>query len=582
MKMHSFHLMVLAVGLALPAAGAPVGTITIPNPGGAPLVVPVNHAGPTGQLVEPEPPAASGFRPPILFAAPLPVGSGARALGQAGAFTAVADDATAASWNPAGLVQLEHPELSAVYRFSAREDTHHSQSAALETGQDRYMSSELNYLSVVYPFLLDGLNTVVSLNYQEAYDFTHEFTARFSGENSQRVDTVIRQTFTNTTTNHDPTALADIMVITEVVTDTESVIDQVLDSSLLAGVDFRQSGTIDAVSPALAFDITPRFSIGLAVNFHTDGASRGNPIESTMDADYQGTSDSIADITDTRNSTAIISWDGYFVGGDTDAPENRPVSGLVTNSFPPDVETNRRQDLYSVDGHYHEENRTEDFRGINATLGALWAANGKLTLGATVDLPWAGQGRQTKHIDHQFTTFNSNLVEVASNRIQETRTRDVEYTFPLYWSVGALWRWSDRLYTSIDASQTHWSSYSYKAEGEQRINPLNGEPYDSSSSDDCWSLRLGGEYLCMLSWTEIPLRGGLFWEQRPAIGTPDEYWGFSLGSGLSIGKEPYRAILDVAYIFEQGNNVMGSLLSDQSVHSDSTKHQLFCSAIWHF
>jgi hypothetical protein len=40
----------------------------------------------------------------INFAfSPNPVGSGARALGF-GAFIAVADDATAASWNPGGLV----------------------------------------------------------------------------------------------------------------------------------------------------------------------------------------------------------------------------------------------------------------------------------------------------------------------------------------------------------------------------------------------------------------------------------------------------------------------------------------------
>ena len=49
-----------------------------------------------------------------ISSSPNPVGSGARALGMGGAFIAVADDATAASWNPGGLIQLERPEISLV------------------------------------------------------------------------------------------------------------------------------------------------------------------------------------------------------------------------------------------------------------------------------------------------------------------------------------------------------------------------------------------------------------------------------------------------------------------------------------
>jgi len=41
-------------------------------------------------------------------------GAGARAAGFGGAFIGVADDATAISWNPAGLTQLIDPEASAV------------------------------------------------------------------------------------------------------------------------------------------------------------------------------------------------------------------------------------------------------------------------------------------------------------------------------------------------------------------------------------------------------------------------------------------------------------------------------------
>lgn len=47
-----------------------------------------------------------------IASSPNPVGSGARAVGMGSAFIAVADDATAASWNPAGLIQLDRPEMS--------------------------------------------------------------------------------------------------------------------------------------------------------------------------------------------------------------------------------------------------------------------------------------------------------------------------------------------------------------------------------------------------------------------------------------------------------------------------------------
>lgn len=45
----------------------------------------------------------------------LRMGAGARAIGMGGAFTAVADDATAAYWNPAGLVLIEHIEATFMY-----------------------------------------------------------------------------------------------------------------------------------------------------------------------------------------------------------------------------------------------------------------------------------------------------------------------------------------------------------------------------------------------------------------------------------------------------------------------------------
>src|SRR5437763_1120257 len=71
-------------------------------------------------------PVFAQFGSDVRFtSSPNPVGSGARAQGMGGAFIAVADDATAASWNPGGLIQLERPEFSVVGEaFSRREALH--------------------------------------------------------------------------------------------------------------------------------------------------------------------------------------------------------------------------------------------------------------------------------------------------------------------------------------------------------------------------------------------------------------------------------------------------------------------------
>ncbi len=115
------------------------------------------------------------------------------------------------------------------------------------------------------------------------------------------------------------------------------------------------------------------------------------------------------------------------------------------------------------------------------------------------------------------------------------------------------------------------------------MNPLDGSPYGEHRLDDCWAVRIGGEYLLLLPQSEIPLRGGVSWEQRPAIGAPDEFWGVSVGSGIAIGEEPGRVILDVAYMYTWGDNVLGSLVPGQTgLSTDVKKHQGYVSAIWQF
>lgn len=73
-----------------------------------------------------------------LDIAVLKAGVGARALGMGSSFTAIADNSDAPYWNPAGLSQIKHNEISAMQ-------------TKLSTDADHY------YVSYVTPFLYGGL-----------------------------------------------------------------------------------------------------------------------------------------------------------------------------------------------------------------------------------------------------------------------------------------------------------------------------------------------------------------------------------------------------------------------------------------
>ena len=160
---------------------------------------------------------------------PTPVGSGARAAGMADAFVAVADDATAASWNPAGLVQLERPEFSVVGAYNGMAeffwaDYHREFDSNQYT---EYLG--LNYLSAAYPLpvLVLGRSVCLSLSYQNKYDFSHDFTFdlnRGAATSSGRV------------------------------------------LNMFENYSFRREGGLGAITPAIAFEITRRISVGAAFN----------------------------------------------------------------------------------------------------------------------------------------------------------------------------------------------------------------------------------------------------------------------------------------------------------------------------
>lgn len=166
-----------------------------------------------------------------------PVGSGARALGMGGAFIAVADDATAASWNPGGLVQVERPELSVVGAASWRTEDN-SLALSDDAGDEHVTDVRLNYLSAALPFRLWERNWVVSLNWQHLYDFDREWSFGLSQSSSS----------------------------TDASTGTGADIRQ--------DVTLSQDGDLGAWGVALSGQLTPTLSVGITLNFWENGPYR--------------------------------------------------------------------------------------------------------------------------------------------------------------------------------------------------------------------------------------------------------------------------------------------------------------------
>jgi long-subunit fatty acid transport protein len=95
----------------------------------------------------------------------LTLGSGARAYGMGGAFLARADDATAASWNPAGLSYLRVPELSLV-GVSNSFDTERG-----VADYDRFDGRAIDFAAFTWPVGLGEVRGAVQISYQRALSF---------------------------------------------------------------------------------------------------------------------------------------------------------------------------------------------------------------------------------------------------------------------------------------------------------------------------------------------------------------------------------------------------------------------------
>ena len=101
----------------------------------------------------------------------LTLGSGARAYGMGGAFLARADDATAASWNPAGLSYLRQPEVTLVGVHNSFDTQRPSAENLLQQENDSFIGGAIDFAALTWPVAIGEVSGAVQVSYQRAISF---------------------------------------------------------------------------------------------------------------------------------------------------------------------------------------------------------------------------------------------------------------------------------------------------------------------------------------------------------------------------------------------------------------------------
>lgn len=411
---------------------------------------------------------------------PNPVGSGARALGMGGAFIAIADDATAASWNPGALIQLEKPEVSIVGGYVFRTEDNTFGDAPEANDEESVNFGTLNYLSAAYPFTAAGRNMIVSLNYQHLYDFNREWGFMLNSD--------------------DP-------VIT-------SPIDY----------DYEQDGALYALGLAYAVQIHPSFSMGVTLNYWGDAIQ-----DNEWEQKYRQR------------------W-------------NLDLGGILGYS------TTVKNDKYELDGW-------------NANLGFLWHLNSKLTIGGVLKTPFDADIDYTSTLETETVYPDQPDFNISTSSSPEFS--DEELSMPMSYGLGIAYRFSDAFTLAADIYRTHWDDFEFEYKDDQgdvhKSSPITGG--DAGDIDPTTWIRAGAEYLFIRGKYTIPVHAGIFYDPAPQKGSPDDIYGFSLGSGF-VWYDKFS--FDVAYQYRFGSDLGKDTITGAGFSQDLSEHTIYSSFVFYF
>jgi hypothetical protein len=182
---------------------------------------------------------------------------------------------------------------------------------------------------------------------------------------------------------------------------------------------------------------------------------------------------------------------------------------------------------------------------VNATLGLWWILNNLITVGASVDLPWSADADQKRTVTTSSTTFNQDKARVlGTDETREVAQKDVSFDFPLFVNAGVFFLWNPNFYSAVDVNYTDWSEFAFDVRGESSTNPFDGTPSGINKIDDTWSAHIG--------------------------------------TGIALGEDPDKLIIDIAFNYMIAEDVQMVVPEQQGLKSDTDQRQIFISAIKRF
>ena len=212
----------------------------------------------------------------------------------------------------------------------------------------------------------------------------------------------------------------------------------------------------------------------------------------------------------------------------------------------------------------------------------MWNINKYLTLGGVYKTPFSAEVKYKETFQSEMYMENVDDPNDSSSFVTPFSViadEDQEMVMPASYGLGLACRFSDQFTMGLDIYRTDWQDFVLKQADGRELSLITGQERSLADTQPTHQVRLGGEYLYLYKYKyAIPVRAGVFYDPEPTEGDPDDFYGFSLGSGVATNKFAFH----IAYQYRWGNDVRKVRLGSEEIFQDIEQHTIHASIIFYF